>query len=169
MGKKRLPESLRRFVERQTTVPVTDLWKGDPKEQRSPYGSYWYRAVACILLSGRVQAKADGDSQHDRREPPRQGGQLQAEALATQGSRVGEDIGGSDWSGGAQPSTASAGLAPLLVVDATRTRSHREPQPSGQDGSGDGLSELRAVRRAASRAGLLWALLIFGEWASHHV
>ena len=30
------------------------------KEQRSPYGSYWYRAVACILLSGRVQAKHDG-------------------------------------------------------------------------------------------------------------
>jgi hypothetical protein len=25
-----------------------------------PYGSYWYRAVACILLSGRVQAKQDG-------------------------------------------------------------------------------------------------------------
>ena len=60
MGKKRLPESLRRFVERQTTMPVTDIWKSDPKEQRSPYGSYWYRAVACMLLSGRVQPKADG-------------------------------------------------------------------------------------------------------------
>jgi hypothetical protein len=60
LGKKRVPESLRRFVERQTTVPVTDVWKSDPKEQRSPYGSYWYRAVACMLLSGRVQPKADG-------------------------------------------------------------------------------------------------------------
>jgi len=60
MSKSPLPESLRRFVERQTTVPVADLWKGDPKVQRSPYGSYWYRAVACILLSGRVQAKVDG-------------------------------------------------------------------------------------------------------------
>ena len=60
MSKPRLPESLRRFVERQTTRPVADLWKSDPKEQRSPYGSYWYRAVACILLSGRVQAKHDG-------------------------------------------------------------------------------------------------------------
>lgn len=60
MGKKRVPESLRRFVERQTTVPVTDIWKSDPKEQRSPYGSYWYRAVACMLLSGRVQPRADG-------------------------------------------------------------------------------------------------------------
>jgi hypothetical protein len=61
MGKSRTPESLRRFVERQTTMPVTSLWKGNPKERRSPYGSYWYRAVACILLSGRVQAKVDGD------------------------------------------------------------------------------------------------------------
>jgi hypothetical protein len=41
-------------------MPVAELWKIDPKEQRSPYGSYWYRAVACILLSGRIQPKADG-------------------------------------------------------------------------------------------------------------
>ena len=60
MGKKRLLESLQRFVARQTTMPVTDLGNGDAMEQRSPYGSYWYRAVACILLSGRVQAKSDG-------------------------------------------------------------------------------------------------------------
>jgi hypothetical protein len=60
MGRSHLPESLRRFVERQTTMPVTDLWEGERKEQRSPYGSYWYRAVACFLLSGRVQAKSDG-------------------------------------------------------------------------------------------------------------
>jgi hypothetical protein len=60
MSKTPLPASLRQFVERQTTMPVTDLWKGDRKEERSPYGSYWYRAVACILLSGRVQAKFDG-------------------------------------------------------------------------------------------------------------
>lgn len=60
MGKTRLPASLRQFVERQSTVPVTDLWKDDPKERSSPYGSYWYRAVACILLSGRVQARHDG-------------------------------------------------------------------------------------------------------------
>jgi hypothetical protein len=60
MGKSRVPESLRRFVERQTTMPVTDLWGGDRKEERSPYGRYWYRAVACLLMSGRVQAKHDG-------------------------------------------------------------------------------------------------------------
>jgi hypothetical protein len=60
MGKTRLPASLRRFVERQTTMPVTDLWDGDRKEEQSPYGNHWHRAVACILLSGRIQAKDDG-------------------------------------------------------------------------------------------------------------
>jgi hypothetical protein len=60
MSPSRLPESLRQFVERQTTMPVTDLWKGDRKEERSPYGRYWYRAVACLLLSGRVEGKHDG-------------------------------------------------------------------------------------------------------------
>ena len=60
MGKSHVPESLRQFVERQTTMPIADLWDGDRKERHSPYGSYWYRAVACILLSGRVQAKHDG-------------------------------------------------------------------------------------------------------------
>src|SRR3954451_15771184 len=60
MSRPRLPESLRQFVARQTTMAVTDLWDGGRKEQRSPYGRYWYRAVACVLLSGRVQAKHDG-------------------------------------------------------------------------------------------------------------
>jgi hypothetical protein len=60
MSKSRLPESLRQFVERQTTMPVADLWNGDRKEERSPCGSYLYRAVTGILLSGRVPAKNDG-------------------------------------------------------------------------------------------------------------
>jgi hypothetical protein len=60
MDQSRIPESLRQFVERQTTMPVMNLWDDNPKEERSPYGSYWYRAVACLLLSGRVQAKFDG-------------------------------------------------------------------------------------------------------------
>jgi hypothetical protein len=60
MGKSHLPESLRQFVERRTTMPVTELWKGDGTEQRSPYGTYWYRAVAYLLLWGRIQAKFDG-------------------------------------------------------------------------------------------------------------
>jgi hypothetical protein len=60
MGETRLPESLRQFIERQTTRPVAELRDGDRREQHSPYGSYWYRAVACVLLSGRVRAKHDG-------------------------------------------------------------------------------------------------------------
>jgi hypothetical protein len=60
MGKLLISESLRRFVERQETMPIADLWDGDRKVQHSPYGSYQYRAVACILLSGRVHAKHDG-------------------------------------------------------------------------------------------------------------
>src|SRR3954451_22483791 len=60
MSTLRLPESLRQFVARQTTMPVADCWSGDRKEESSPYGSYWYRAVAGILLSGRVRAKTDG-------------------------------------------------------------------------------------------------------------
>ncbi len=60
MGKMWLPASLRQFVERQSTMPVADLGKGESKDRSSPYGNYWYRAVACVLLSGRVQAKHDG-------------------------------------------------------------------------------------------------------------
>lgn len=60
MAQTSIPESLQRFVDRQTTLPVTDLWDGDRQGRCSPYGSYWYRAVACILLSGRVHAKNDG-------------------------------------------------------------------------------------------------------------
>ena len=60
MAKSRVPGSLRQFVERQTTMEVAELWDGEREEEHSPYGSYWYRAVACILLSGRVQARNDG-------------------------------------------------------------------------------------------------------------
>jgi len=56
---KHLPGSLRQFVEKQTTLPVADLWK-IPEDYCSPYGSYWCRAVLCILLSGRVSAKYNG-------------------------------------------------------------------------------------------------------------
>jgi hypothetical protein len=48
-GRKRLPEAVRQFVERQTTLPATEVCAADPGEQRSPYGSYWYRAVACHI------------------------------------------------------------------------------------------------------------------------
>ncbi len=60
MSSTRLPESLPQFVAQTRTKPVADLWKYDPKEHHSSYGSYWYRAIACILLSGRVQPKFDG-------------------------------------------------------------------------------------------------------------
>lgn len=60
MTKGSIPASLQQFVDRQRTRPVTDLWDGDRKSHPSPHSSYWYRAVACILLSGRVQAKQDG-------------------------------------------------------------------------------------------------------------
>lgn len=59
--KTKLPDSIREFVESQSTMPVADLWKVDLEEHRSPYGSCWHRAVACILLSGRVRPKGDGD------------------------------------------------------------------------------------------------------------
>jgi hypothetical protein len=55
-----LPETIHDFVAQQATRAVADLRKGNSKEDRSPYGNYWYRAVACMLLSGRVRAKRDG-------------------------------------------------------------------------------------------------------------
>jgi hypothetical protein len=35
MSKNRLPASLRQFVERQTTMPVAELWDGGRKDQLS--------------------------------------------------------------------------------------------------------------------------------------
>ena len=57
----RLPTSVGQFIEQQETLPADELWKEGRGEYRSAYGSYWYRAVACILLSGRVSPKAGGD------------------------------------------------------------------------------------------------------------
>jgi hypothetical protein len=57
---KALPESLRQFVARQTTRPVRELLEGDPEEWKSPYGSCWYRAADCLLLSGRIHPKTNG-------------------------------------------------------------------------------------------------------------
>ena len=45
---------------REQAKLLTEVCAADPGEQRSPYGSYWYRAVACLLLSGRLKANADG-------------------------------------------------------------------------------------------------------------
>ena len=61
MGKKQLPEALREFVARQPTIEVKKLSSADPEDKFSPYGTYYYRAVACVLLSGRVNPKGDDD------------------------------------------------------------------------------------------------------------
>lgn len=55
-----LPMTIHDFIKRQTTVPVAELRASELEECPSPYASYWYRAVVCILLSGRVNPKADG-------------------------------------------------------------------------------------------------------------
>ncbi len=56
----RLPKTVRDFIKRQATVPIGKVWTCDPKKWRSPYGSCWYKATACMLLSGRVGAKWGG-------------------------------------------------------------------------------------------------------------
>jgi hypothetical protein len=61
MSDKQLRESFQAFVEQQPSRTVDKLWEYEPPEERSPYGTYWYRAIACMLLSGRVKAKMKGD------------------------------------------------------------------------------------------------------------
>lgn len=60
MSKPTLPAAVRDFVKARTTIPAAKLWKINKKELSSPYGSWWYRAIACILLSGRVSRKYGG-------------------------------------------------------------------------------------------------------------
>jgi hypothetical protein len=54
-----LPSSIRIFVERQTTLPLANLVE-DSDVRAYPYAEYWRRAVAAMLLSGRIAAKGDG-------------------------------------------------------------------------------------------------------------
>jgi hypothetical protein len=54
-----LPGSIRDFVERQATLPLESLLE-DTDTPLYPYCEYWLRAVAAILLSGRIAAKDDG-------------------------------------------------------------------------------------------------------------
>ena len=54
-----LPDPIRDFVERQVTLPLESLFE-DSDTPFYPYGEYWRRAVAAILLSGRIAAKDDG-------------------------------------------------------------------------------------------------------------
>jgi hypothetical protein len=61
MNKSDLPASIRRFIEEQETCPVSDLSKVPKSTIRSPFSSYWYRAIAGMMLSGRVQPKRYDD------------------------------------------------------------------------------------------------------------
>jgi len=54
-----VPPSIQSFVERQKTMPVGTLCK-DSGPPTYPYAEYWRRAVAAMLLSGRVAAKNNG-------------------------------------------------------------------------------------------------------------
>jgi len=54
-----LPDSIRDFVERQARVPPESLFE-DRETPFYPYCEYWRRAVAAMLLSGRIAAKDDG-------------------------------------------------------------------------------------------------------------
>jgi hypothetical protein len=54
-----LPGSIRDFVERQTRLPLESLFE-DSEPPSYPYCEYWRRAVAAMLLSGRITAKDDG-------------------------------------------------------------------------------------------------------------
>jgi hypothetical protein len=54
-----LPGSIRDFVERQATLPLESLLE-DTDTPFYPYSEYWLRAVAAMLLSGRIAAKYDG-------------------------------------------------------------------------------------------------------------
>jgi hypothetical protein len=58
--KKQLPAAIARFIEQQRTMPVDRLYK-KPLPLRFPYAEYWRRAIACMMLSGRVQPKGDGN------------------------------------------------------------------------------------------------------------
>ena len=54
-----LPASIQAFVDAQPTLPFNDA---EPASDSRPYlySEYWRRAIAGILLSGRVKPKLDG-------------------------------------------------------------------------------------------------------------
>jgi hypothetical protein len=55
----RIPRSIATLVQQQTAVPIPKIYKEDPGDRYSPYASYWYKAVAGMLLSGRVSPRID--------------------------------------------------------------------------------------------------------------
>jgi len=58
-SKPKLTAALRRFVEAQKTIPVSELMRPGADKEPSDYGNFWYRAVAAMLLAGRVKPRAD--------------------------------------------------------------------------------------------------------------
>lgn len=54
-----VPSSMRSSVERRTTLPLASFVE-DNDAPAYPYGEYWRRAVAAMLLCGRIAAKCDG-------------------------------------------------------------------------------------------------------------
>src|ERR1700722_4073109 len=54
-----LPGSIRDYVERQGSLSLESLFE-DTDAPIYPYCEYWRRAVAAMLLSGRIAAKDDG-------------------------------------------------------------------------------------------------------------
>ncbi len=61
MNKKSLPATIRHYIDAQTTCPVSDLSEVRKSALRSSYGTYYYRAIAGMMLSGRVQPKRHTD------------------------------------------------------------------------------------------------------------
>ncbi len=61
-----IPQSIKQFVKQQSTKLVKDLVSESTEDEpRVPYTEYWQRAVAAMLLSGRVKAKIRWQSEHD--------------------------------------------------------------------------------------------------------
>lgn len=56
---KPLPTAITRFVARQQTMPLEQIC-GELPPDAFPFADHWHRAIACMLLSGRVQPKGDG-------------------------------------------------------------------------------------------------------------
>lgn len=61
MNKSQLPATIRHFIEDQATRPVSEPGAVRKSDLKFPYGTYWYRAIACMMLSGRVQPKSYTD------------------------------------------------------------------------------------------------------------
>jgi hypothetical protein len=56
-----LPGAIRDFIERQATLSLESLFEDEDSDTTLyPYCEYWRRAVAAMLLSGRIAAKDDG-------------------------------------------------------------------------------------------------------------